>query len=100
MVDLNVLEKGEEEELLKGLKKEETIKKEVSFSWDGSNLIVRFPKEIADFLNLNKENRFEKSIRFTVNQKEDGTIEKTFDIVDRQKPIRKMKNATKKEKNK
>lgn len=91
------LSKKDEEELLKSaFGEKELIEKEVSLSWDGKNLIVRVPKEISDYLNLNKENRFKKKMKFSIIEKEEGVI-KSFEVVDREKPKRRTKkDGTKK----
>lgn len=88
---MDVLTKEEENELFKREDDEELIEKESSFSWDGRSLIIRFPKEIADFLGIDKENRLEKSINFKVTQKDD-VITKTFEIIKRTRPKRKNGN--------
>lgn len=64
--------------------------------WDGSNLVIRLPKDIASYLNVTKENRFKKSIKFIIKAK-DEEVEKRFDIIERTKPKRifKKKNAKK-----
>ena len=62
------LTKKEEEKLLRSLKEGESIEKEVSISWDGINLFLRLPKEIATFLGVNKDNRFERNMKFIVKE--------------------------------
>ena len=85
------LTKREEEELLKSaLGEREIIEKDVSLSWDGKNLMVRIPKEISDYLNLNKENRFKKKIRFSIIEKSEGVIQ-SFEVADRDQPRRKIR---------
>jgi hypothetical protein len=85
---MDVLNSKEEDELLKDIKHSEIIEKESSLSWDGVNLITRIPKEIADYLKINMDNRFDKSIVFKIEDK-DGIITKGFDIIDRTKPKKK-----------
>lgn len=87
---MDVLTKTEEERLLREINQEEVIEKEVAFSWDGKNLIVRFPKEIADYLKVNKNNRFKKNLKFLVREKE-GIIKKEFEVVERKNGKRKKK---------
>lgn len=79
---MDVLTKKDEEKLLKEIDEEEVIEKEVAFSWDGKNLIVRFPKELADYLEVNKDNRFEKKLRLVLKEKH-GEIETKFEVCDR-----------------
>ncbi len=88
---MGVLTKTEEEKLLREVEQEEVIEKEVAFSWDGKNLIVRFPKELADYLGVNKDNRFEKNLKFIVKEK-GGSITKKFDVVERKNGKKKNKN--------
>jgi hypothetical protein len=85
-----VLKREEKERLLKKLSNYEKIEKEVSLSWDGSNLILRLPKEVADYLNVNKDNRFTKSLKFIIEENKDG-IRKQFDIIERKTPKRKIR---------
>ncbi|MEN7982611.1 MAG: hypothetical protein ABFQ65_04135 [Nanoarchaeota archaeon] len=94
MNKLGVLTHKEDLEVLKELKNDEDISKPASLSWDGKNLFVRIPKEIADFFDLNKNNRFKKKILFNVAEK-NGEIKKTFDIVNRKEPKRKFKKKAK-----
>ena len=90
MVDKNVLKREEITELLKDLKGSETLEKESAISWDGRNLIIRVPREIADYLKINEKNRLQKSFKFII---EDNNGERTqkFEIVERTKPIKKKK---------
>lgn len=95
---MGVLTKEEKKRLLSQISAGERIEKEVALSWDGKNLFIRFPKDIADYFELNEKNRFTKYIKFIVEEKE-GKIIKTFDIVDRTKPKREIKKKdAKKEK--
>lgn len=91
---MNVLSKKEEDKLLKGLEASEKIEKEASLSWDGTNLLVRLPKELSEFLDLNEKNRFKKQIKFIVEEKE-GEVKKTFEVVERTKPKRKLNKNVK-----
>lgn len=79
---MNVLTKEEKEKLLKQIDRTEHIEKAVAFSWDGTNLLVRFPKEIAQYLNINKDNRFTKKLKFILESKEE-IIKQTFEIIDK-----------------
>ncbi|MEK6933839.1 MAG: hypothetical protein AABW75_03115 [Nanoarchaeota archaeon] len=91
---MNVLTKEEKKRLLQNLEDTvEHIEKEVAFSWDGTNLLVRFPKEIAEYFKIDKHNRFMKKLKFIVENKE-GVIKKEFEIVERKGE----KNATTTEK--
>lgn len=90
MNEIGVLTKEDAKKLFSGTNHNETIEKEASISWDGRNILVRIPKEISEYLNLNKENRFEKNIKFMINIKRDS-VEKSFDIINRSKPKRKVK---------
>ncbi len=85
-----VLKKGEKEVLKKELSNDEKIHKESALSWDGSNLLVRIPNDIANYLGLTEKNRFEKNLKFIIEEKE-GKIQKLFEITDRNKPKRKTK---------
>lgn len=91
---MGVLKKNEREELFRALHGHEIIEKEVFLSWDGSNLILRLPKDIASYLGINKNNRFKKAIKFRIEEGEEN-IKKEFDVVDRDKPKRKTKNEKK-----
>ncbi len=91
----SVLSRTDEEELLTSVDSGEKITKDSSISWDGLNLLVRIPKEIAEYLSLDKNNRFEKSFRFMIS--DDGkNAEKTFDVVERTRPKREFKKNGKK----
>lgn len=91
----NVLTKEEEEELLGSVSGKEEIIKESSISWDGLNLLVRIPKEIAKYLGLDEKNRFEKNLKFVITE-ENGKVEKRFDVVERLKPKRSFRKNGKK----
>jgi hypothetical protein len=82
MSQTEVLKKREIESLMKELERGEHIKKEASISWDGSNFLVRIPKEIADYLEITKNNRSSKKIRFFIHEV-DGEIKKEFEIVNK-----------------
>ncbi len=75
MSDTNVLKKEEKEEVLKALNSNEKIEREASISWDGSNFLVRIPKDIVDYLKIEKKN----NILFIVDETKEG-IKKTFEI--------------------
>ncbi len=64
----------EEETLLKEIESTERIEKYAAISWDGTNFVVRIPKEIADFLSITEENRKNKKIRFYVEEKDEKII--------------------------
>jgi hypothetical protein len=80
---MGVLSNKEEKELLQKIEGIERIEKEVSLSWDGRNLMLRLPKDISGFLELNEKNRHKKSFKFIIEAK-DGKVEKKFDIVDKE----------------
>ncbi len=88
----------EAEEIKDLIDPKEKIEKRVALGWDGSNLTVRLPRELSSYLELTKENRFKKSILFRIQEKDDGSIERTFEVIDRDKPRR--KNVKKKTTNK
>ncbi len=94
MNEKDVLTKEDAEKLFSGTNHDEIIYGEASLSWDGRNILVRIPKEISEYLKINEENRFKKNIKFIIEIKKDLII-KTFDIVDRTKPKRKIKDETK-----
>jgi hypothetical protein len=71
---------------------EELIEAEASIGWDGRNLLIRIPKDVAQFLGLNEKNRFTKNIKFEIKHDLDGNITKKFDVVDRQAPKKKQKH--------
>ena len=98
MKDKNVLKLDEIAELLKGIGGSDRLEKESAISWDGRNLIIRIPREIADVLKINEKNRFKKNFKFIIDEK-DGKRIQSFEITDRNKPIKeKNKNASFKEK--
>ncbi len=80
----------------KSLEEGEIIEREVNFSWDGSNLLVRIPKEISQFLNLTKDNRFEYSLKFKIKGFPENSVN-TFEIIKRTTPKKliKKKNGKK-----
>lgn len=93
MKDKNVLKLDEIAELLKGIGGSDRLEKESAISWDGRNLIIRIPREIADVLKINEKNRFKKNFKFIIEEKGGKRIQ-TFDITERTKPIReKTRNA-------
>lgn len=99
---MGVLTEKEQDRLISNVEHGEKIKKEVALSWDGKNLILRFPKDIAEYFGINKENRFTKSIQFIVEEI-DGKTKKEFDVIERTKPIKEIKlkeeNGKKQKKN-
>lgn len=88
-----VLTKEEEKEVKKILEKKEEIVVETAISWDGKRLLVRIPREIEDFLDLKSRDRFKKNFLFKIKEDATGKVTKEFDIVERTKPKRKLKNA-------
>jgi len=83
----------------KSLEEGETIERIVNFSWDGSNLLLRIPKEISQFLNLNKDNRFEKSLKFIIKGLPEKSIN-TFEVIERTTPKKLIKKKHGKNKHK
>ena len=75
-----VLNKEEEKELLKALNKYEKVERTASLSWDGTNILLRLPREIADYLNINQKNRSEKLMKFIIEETNDG-VKKSFEII-------------------
>lgn len=94
MKEKSVLNKKEEDELLGSAVGKEEIVKDSSISWDGLNLLVRIPKEIARYLDINEGDRFKKNLRFIITE-ENGKIEKRFEIIERTNPRRRSKNDKK-----
>ena len=90
-----VLTKKEKEEIKGIIEAHELIEKEAVLSWDGSNLFLRVPREIADYLELKEEDRFNKSILLSIKGYPDGKTEQTFRVIKRRRKIRKKKNANK-----
>lgn len=90
MVDNNVLKTEEIQKLISEVNREEVIEKESAISWDGRNLIIRIPREIADYLKLDEKNRFEKNFKFKITSGEKETKQE-FEIVQRTKPIKEKK---------
>lgn len=84
MKEKSVLKKEEKEEILKILNNHEKIVREASLSWDGSNILLRLPKEIADYLKIDKKSCYNKNMKFTVEEINEG-VKQTFEIVDRKK---------------
>lgn len=86
------LRKEELDLLTSGLKEnEEIIEEEAAIGWDGRNLIIRLPKDIAVFLGLSEKNRFKKNIKFMIQHNLEGQVVKEFDIVDRKSPKKEVK---------
>ncbi len=75
------LTKIEKEKITGSIEEGEVIEKIASFSWDGKNLVVRFPKDIANFLNVNEENRKSKKLKFLVVEK-NGEMTREFEVID------------------
>ncbi len=96
---LKEITEKEKERLFSQIESGEKIEREVSFSWDGKNLIVRFPRDVAGYLDVNEENRFKKNLKFIVEEK-DGKVDKRFEIVERTKPKREVKKKDDKNKTK
>ena len=59
MSEKDVLKSEEIKKLISTISDSEIIEKESAIAWDGKNLVIRLPKEIAAYLKINKENRFE-----------------------------------------
>lgn len=87
---MGVLTENEQNKLISNVEHGEKIEKDVSLSWDGKNLILRFPKDIAEYFGIYEKNRFTKSIKFIVEEI-DGKIRKSFDVIERTKPKREIK---------
>jgi hypothetical protein len=68
------LSKEEIDTLLRDVDHKETFEKESKISWDGTNFIARIPKEFGDFLGLTIENREDKRMVFTAEEKEGVVI--------------------------
>ncbi len=92
----NVLSKEEKKEVKSFIRPEEIIEGETALAWDGKNIMIRIPRDVANYFGIHEKNRFEKMILFRVREHPDGTIEKTFDIIKREKPKRKIKKNGKK----
>ena len=95
---IDVRDKREVEKLLKEqLSLQENIEKIASINWDGKNFLIRIPKEIAWASGLNEENVFKKEIKFQVIiDKTSKIINKSFDIIDRNRPKREVKKHDRK----
>ena len=76
-----VLTESEEKEFYKAIGKSEVIEKEASISWDGRNLLLRLPKEIADYLGVEEENEAKKKIVFKIKET-NGKVKKECEIID------------------
>ncbi len=94
-MEKNVLTKEDRGEIKSLIKPEEVIEKKIALSWDGKNIMIRLPKEIAEYFDVNEENRFEKMLVLKVKEY-DGRMKKTFDIIKRNKPKRKHGKTTNK----
>ena len=93
----DVLTKEDVVYLFSGLDTSENIEVEASFSWDGRNLLVRIPKDLANFLKINQDNRFENKIKFIVSEKNGRIKEQRFEILKRLEPRKKTrKDGTRK----
>jgi hypothetical protein len=82
MIKKGVLTESEKEEFFKALGRSEIIEKEASISWDGANLLLRLPREIADYLDINEKNRLTKKIIFRIEEA-NGEMKKEFDVKER-----------------
>ncbi len=91
MGDINLLKKDELAALLKEVSSPDKLEKESAISWDSRNLVIRIPKEIAEVLNINEKNRFKKSFKFVIEEK-NGEKVQSFIITERSKPRKKVKN--------
>ena len=78
----SVLSKKEKEVLLGQFAPKEEIEVDTAISWDGASLLVRIPKDIADYFGINKKNRKKKRMKFFVKE-EKGEIIKKFDIINK-----------------
>ena len=95
-MDVHKLKKEEFDLLTSGLKEnEEIIEEEAALGWDGRNLLIRLPKDIAQFLELSEHNRFKKNIKFTIKHDLEGIVTKSFDVVERQTLKKKNKHGKK-----
>lgn len=98
-MDVHKLKKKEVEFLAEGIEEQkEEIVGVSAISWDGRNLIVRIPKEIADYLQLNETNRFQKNLQFKIEADLNDAVKKTFDVIERTEP--KKQNGKPSRKNK
>lgn len=80
----SVLTKKEKEKFLEVIGKEgEKIDETAKLSWDGSSVLLRLPKAVADYFEINQKTAKNKEIRFFVKEKrERGKMKviKTFEI--------------------
>ena len=53
-------------------KRGEKLDEPAKLSWDGSSVLLRLPKTIADYFKVGKDNAKSKEIRFIVEEKEKG----------------------------
>lgn len=96
---IDVHTKKEIEEFIdKDLSKgEERIIKDASINWDGANFLIRIPKDIARASGLTEDNVLRRKLLFLIEVDAEGNVSKTFDIIERKEPKRKVnKNAKKK----
>jgi cytochrome c2 len=57
---------------------------EASMSWDGTNNVVRIPKEVSDFLDINEKNRKNKRMKFEIIEKNEQ-LTQIITIIDHEK---------------
>jgi hypothetical protein len=74
----------EMEKLVEGLDDSEKIIKEAAISWDGTNNVVRIPKEVSDFLDINEKNRKNKRMKFEIIEKNEQ-LTQIITIIDHEK---------------
>ena len=79
---MDELTKREEEKLLKDSVNSEVIEKAMSFSWDGKNLVVRFPRDVAQYLKVTEKNRKEKKLLFRIVE-QNNEVTKTFEVIEK-----------------
>ena len=80
---MDVLTKDEEKDVNKLLNNREIIEREATLAWDGTNILLRLPKDIANYLDITKENRFEKSILFKIKELSESKAETVFEVINR-----------------
>jgi len=93
-MSIDVQTKKEVKEILKKeLSSEgEIIEKTASINWDGKNFLIRIPKDVAWTSGLDEDNVFKKELKFKIVIDKSGEIkEKSFDIVERTTPKRKVR---------
>ena len=75
---MTVLTKSQKEKLLQLIHGGERIEREAKVSWDGSNFLIRIPKEIADYLKIKKSD----TVVFRIEDR-NGAVTKSFDLGER-----------------